>query len=132
MSLLIMPHLVTYLLIPSLHFFADIELISRFGQLEVKFGELERGKTMFDTLMMSYPKRTDLWLVYIDTLTKAGHLESARYVSLSGPIRSFSRFSFLLPTSVELRLTRPNRPSLGIQQVQVSLSRSGRTSHAAP
>ena len=57
---------------------ADIDLISRFAQLEVKFGQLERGKTLFDTLMMSYPKRTDLWLVYVDTLTKAGDVESAR------------------------------------------------------
>lgn len=61
-----------------LFFFADIDLISRFAQLEVKFGQLERGKTLFDTLLMSYPKRTDLWLVYIDTLTKAGDVESAR------------------------------------------------------
>ena len=56
----------------------DIDLISRFAQLEVKFGEPERGKTMFDTLMISYPKRTDLWLVYIDTLTKSNDAESAR------------------------------------------------------
>lgn len=46
----------------------------------MKFGQIERGKTLFDTMMMSYPKRTDLWLVYVDTLTKAGDLESARYV----------------------------------------------------
>lgn len=57
-----------------------VELISRFGQLEVKLGELERGKTMFETLMASYPKRTDLWLVYVDTLAKGGHIESARQV----------------------------------------------------
>uniref|UniRef100_A0A0P6D669 Programmed cell death protein pre-rrna processing protein rrp5 n=1 Tax=Daphnia magna TaxID=35525 RepID=A0A0P6D669_9CRUS len=57
-----------------------IDLISRFGQLEMKFGQLGRGKTLFDTLLMSYPKRTDLWLVYIDTLTKVGDVESARQV----------------------------------------------------
>lgn len=44
----------------------------------MKFGQLGRGKTLFDTLMMSYPKRTDLWLVYIDTLTKVDDIESAR------------------------------------------------------
>ena len=58
----------------------DIDLISRFAQLEVKFGEIERGKTLFDTMMMSYPKRTDLWIVYVDTLTKAGEIDGARYV----------------------------------------------------
>ncbi|XP_057371391.1 protein RRP5 homolog [Daphnia carinata] len=57
-----------------------VDLISRFGQLEMKFGQLGRGKTLFDTLLMSYPKRTDLWLVYIDTLTKVGDVESARQV----------------------------------------------------
>lgn len=55
-----------------------MDVISRFAQLEVKFGELERGKTMFDTLMLSYPKRTDLWIVYVDTLTKAADIDGAR------------------------------------------------------
>ena len=79
MSLLmsLLTSLLTSLLM-SLFRRADVELISRFGQLEVKLGELERGKTMFETLMASYPKRTDLWLVYVDTLAKGGHIESAR------------------------------------------------------
>jgi rRNA biogenesis protein RRP5 len=44
----------------------------------MRFGEKERGKVLFESLMTSYPKRTDLWVVYIDTLTKANELESAR------------------------------------------------------
>ena len=55
-----------------------MQFISRFAKLELEYGEAERGKTMFDTLMMSYPKRTDLWLVYVDALTKFDQVNSAR------------------------------------------------------
>ena len=57
---------------------SDVHFISRFAQLELKYGEAERGKTMFDTLMISYPKRTDLWLVYVDALIKAEQIDSSR------------------------------------------------------
>ena len=51
--------------------------------------------------MMSYPKRTDLWLVYIDTLTKVDAIESARW-ELSTLFRllfesCFSFFFLLFP-----------------------------------
>ena len=59
-----------------------MQFISRFAKLELEYGEAERGKTMFDTLMMSYPKRTDLWLVYVDALTKFDQVNSARWVTL--------------------------------------------------
>merc|ERR1712048_497487 len=36
------------------------------------------GKTMFETILANYPKRTDLWSVYADQLTKTGDLDSAR------------------------------------------------------
>merc|ERR1712066_691293 len=34
--------------------------------LEYKFGQPERGQSVFEGLLDSYPKRTDLWSVYID------------------------------------------------------------------
>ncbi|ROT65001.1 putative protein RRP5-like [Penaeus vannamei] len=57
-----------------------VELINRFGQLEFKFGEAERGRTMFESLLSNYPKRIDVWSVYVDLLTKNGDIEGARTV----------------------------------------------------
>ena len=34
---------------------------------------------MFESLLTSYPRRTDLWSVYVDMLVKAGELDKARY-----------------------------------------------------
>ena len=51
---------------------------SKFAQIEFRYGECERGKTMFETILANYPKRTDLWSVYADQLTKTGDLDSAR------------------------------------------------------
>lgn len=51
---------------------ADVSLISKFSQLEYRHGEPERGRTMFESLLSSYPKRVDLWSVYIDVVLKSG------------------------------------------------------------
>lgn len=57
-----------------------VELINRFGQLEFRFGETERGRTMFESLLSTYWKRLDIWSVYVDLLTKAKDTEGARNV----------------------------------------------------
>ena len=49
-----------------------IEVISKFGQMEFKFGNVERGKTIFENILSNYPKRTDLWSVYLDLMIKHG------------------------------------------------------------
>ena len=56
----------------------DVQLISKFCQFELEFGERERGVTMFDQLLGSYPKRIDLWLVYANAVAKIGDLEGAK------------------------------------------------------
>lgn len=50
--------------------FLDVEMINKFGQLEFKYGDQERAKTLYEKLLSSYPKRTDLWSIYIDMLIK--------------------------------------------------------------
>ena len=55
-----------------------MEMISKFGQLEFKLGEPERGKTMFEGLLSSYPQRVDLWSVYVDMLIKSGGLQTSQ------------------------------------------------------
>ena len=56
----------------------DVEMISKFAQMEFKFGEPERGKTMFENILSTYPKRTDLWSIYIDMVTKLKEIDGVR------------------------------------------------------
>ena len=60
-------------------FNTDIEIISRFAQLEFKHGEPERGKTLFESILGNFPKRMDLWSIYIDLMIKLGDHDSVRY-----------------------------------------------------
>merc|ERR1712025_43044 len=53
-------------------------ITSKFAQIEFKFGDPERGKTMFETILSNYPRRTDLWSVYVDQLVKSGDIDAAR------------------------------------------------------
>jgi len=55
-----------------------VEVITRFATLEFSHGDAERGRTMFDNLLASYPGRTDLWSVYVDMVAKTGDIDGAR------------------------------------------------------
>ncbi|CAM9425382.1 unnamed protein product, partial [Ectocarpus sp. 8 AP-2014] len=55
-----------------------VSVISRFAQNEFEHGSVERGRSVFEGLMASYPKRLDLWNVYLDKEVKAGDLRAAR------------------------------------------------------
>jgi len=48
------------------------------GQIEYSTGSADRGRTIFEGLVTSYPKRLDLWNMYVDQETKAGHIDEAR------------------------------------------------------
>lgn len=56
--------------IKSLHKTEQVQLKSRFAQVEFRFGDVERGKTIFENLLSDNPKRTDLWRVYADMIKK--------------------------------------------------------------
>ena len=43
-----------------------IKFISQAAILEFKHGEPDRGRSMFEGVLREYPKRTDLWSVYLD------------------------------------------------------------------
>lgn len=49
-----------------------VELISKYGQLEFRHGSAERGRTVFDGVLSSYPKRFDVWSVYLDMELRHG------------------------------------------------------------
>ena len=56
----------------------DIETIVKFAVMEYKLGEPQRGSTIFESVLKNYPKRTDLWSIYIDMSIKEGEMEQVR------------------------------------------------------
>ncbi|KAG7223841.1 hypothetical protein INR49_026524 [Caranx melampygus] len=56
----------------------SVDVIAKFAQLEFRFGDVEKGRTMFDKVLTSYPKRTDLWSVFIDLMVKHGSQKEIR------------------------------------------------------
>lgn len=55
-----------------------MDVISKFAQLEFQLGDAERGKAIFESILSTYPKRTDVWSVYIDMLIKHGSQKEVR------------------------------------------------------
>ncbi|VDM36741.1 unnamed protein product [Toxocara canis] len=57
-----------------------VAVISRFAQMEYKFGDSEQGKTLFESILSAYPRKADIWSVYIDMLVKSDKISEARQV----------------------------------------------------
>lgn len=64
----------------SLPKFAHLDLTSKFAQLEFrsKHGDPERGRTIFEGLLSTFPKRLDLWNVLLDLEIKHGEKDQTR------------------------------------------------------
>ncbi len=64
----------------SLPQYAHLELTSKFAQLEFRSpnGDPERGRTIFEGLLSTFPKRLDLWNVLLDLEIKQGDKEQIR------------------------------------------------------
>ncbi|KAM7418676.1 hypothetical protein PAMA_016009 [Pampus argenteus] len=56
----------------------SVDVIAKFAQLEFRYGDAEKGRAMFDKVLTSYPKRTDLWSVFIDLMVKHGSQKDIR------------------------------------------------------
>ncbi|XP_063690715.1 protein RRP5 homolog [Bolinopsis microptera] len=75
-----------------------IRTICHFAQTEYKQGDPNRGSTMFENVLTTYPHRLDLWAVYLDkTIALNDHQQSRllldRMVGLKLPIKKM-RFFF--------------------------------------
>ncbi|GAA6057842.1 hypothetical protein JCM3770_000609 [Rhodotorula araucariae] len=55
-----------------------VKTIVKFAQLEFKLGDAERGRTIFEGIVDSYPKRLDLWFIYIDMEIKQRNVAGVR------------------------------------------------------
>lgn len=63
----------------SIFFVKDIEVIIKFAQMEMGCGQIERFTSLFENVITNFPKRTDVWSVYIDQLIKSKQFELTRY-----------------------------------------------------
>ncbi|CAL8388333.1 unnamed protein product [Arctogadus glacialis] len=75
----------------------SVELISKFAQLEYQYGDTERGRAMLDKILGTYPKRTDLWSVFMDLTIKHGSQKDVRelfdrVIHLSVPVKKVKFF----------------------------------------
>ncbi|XP_043469012.1 protein RRP5 homolog [Leptopilina heterotoma] len=66
--------------IQSLPASEHVNLIVRFANMENSHGDKERSQTLFEQILNSYPKRTDVWSCYVDSLIKSGDIEIARRI----------------------------------------------------
>ncbi|XP_056628224.1 protein RRP5 homolog [Triplophysa dalaica] len=57
-----------------------VDLITKFARLEFQYGNTERAKSMFDKVLGTYSKRTDLWSVFIDLMVKHGSQKEVREI----------------------------------------------------
>ncbi|KFP74307.1 Protein RRP5, partial [Acanthisitta chloris] len=55
-----------------------VDVISRFAQLEFRFEDTEHAKALFESTLSSYPKRTDIWSIYMDIMIKHGSQKEVR------------------------------------------------------
>jgi rRNA biogenesis protein RRP5 len=62
----------------SLATYKHAETMSKFAQLEFEHGSAERARTLFEGILERYPKRLDLFFVYLDKEVKFGKASSAR------------------------------------------------------
>ena len=47
-----------------------MQVLSAAAVAEFKIGSAERGRAIFEDVLRNYPKRTDLWSVYLDQARK--------------------------------------------------------------
>lgn len=55
-----------------------LKVISQTGLLEFRSGSAERGRGIFEGILRNYPKRLDLWSVYLDQEIKQGDADRIR------------------------------------------------------
>lgn len=59
-------------------YLSDLKTISKFAQLEYKLGDAERGRTIFEGIVDSHPKRWDIWSIYMDMEAGKGDIQHLR------------------------------------------------------
>ena len=55
-----------------------IPVLLHYSQSEFEFGSADRGRVVYEELLSSHPKRTDIWHVFLDREIKHGNFDEAR------------------------------------------------------
>lgn len=63
-------------LLPHKH----VEVIVQYASAEFDYQHFENGRKVFEDLVINYPKRTDLWNVYVDKEIKFNNFNEARRI----------------------------------------------------
>jgi len=58
----------------------DVKTVSKFAQLEFKCGSPEHGRTIMTGLVANYPRRFDIWNIFLDLEIKQNDPAVIRYV----------------------------------------------------
>ncbi|KAJ3191224.1 rRNA biogenesis protein rrp5 [Irineochytrium annulatum] len=56
----------------------NLKVVCKFAQMEFKFGEAERGRTLFEGVLSNHPKRLDMWSIYLDMESRGNNIDAAR------------------------------------------------------
>jgi len=56
----------------------DVTSICKLASLEFRHGDPERGRTLFESLVSTYPRKVDVWMVYIDAVLLTKDIQAAR------------------------------------------------------
>ena len=80
--------------------FLDLKTISKFAQLEYKMGDPERGKTIFEGIIESHPKRWDIWSIYVDMEATLRNIQSIRFVDSNDSLPVFRSQSTIGASSI--------------------------------
>ena len=54
-----------------------VEVISKYAMAEFEYGSPDRARVVFEELLTNYPKRADLWHLYVDKEVKLGNVLQA-------------------------------------------------------
>eukprot|EP01119_Soliformovum_irregulare_P023302 TRINITY_DN811_c0_g4_i1.p1 TRINITY_DN811_c0_g4~~TRINITY_DN811_c0_g4_i1.p1 ORF type:complete len:1886 (+),score=832.81 TRINITY_DN811_c0_g4_i1:359-5659(+) len=55
-----------------------VNVVTKYAQLEYQHGSADQGRILFENLISSHPKRTDVWNVYLDMEEKEGDVSVVR------------------------------------------------------
>lgn len=55
-----------------------VVVTEKFALFEFRGGDVERGRTLMETLLSNYPKKIDLWSVFLDQEERLGDVAAAR------------------------------------------------------
>lgn len=87
----------------SLEQYKHIAVISKFAQFEYKYGFAERGRTIFESLVGNFPKRVDIWNIYLDMEIGQCRHEERQAQTVSRTRHLFERFTSLDLSSKKMK-----------------------------